>query len=122
MKNNALLNPEKLPKPLDEKNVQGLEEWILIVLLSKELYGLQIIEAIELATEGKVTPSVGNLYPTLQRLENRGYIISRMEDTPSEHRGGARRKYFRITQRGSRKLAEAAQIRDRLADWQPKTA
>jgi DNA-binding PadR family transcriptional regulator len=120
-KNEAILDKKNLPKPEDDKAVNGFEEWILSALSGKELYGLQIIQAIEESTEGKVKPSVGNLYPTLQRLERKGYVSTRMESSISDDRdrGGARRKYFRITQTGVRKLAQAAKIRDQLFDWNP---
>jgi PadR family transcriptional regulator PadR len=45
------------------------EETVLTVLRNHELYGLEIIKAIEEATEGKRRVGFGALYPTLHKLE-----------------------------------------------------
>ena len=113
------LEPEANPEyssPLSE-----LEEDILTVLLGKELYGLQIINAFEEASGGKRKLSVGSLYPTLHRLEQKRYIVSRMGEQPKSNKGGARRKYFKITMFGAQKVVEARKFRSELQMWQPTT-
>lgn len=96
-----------------------LEEEILSLLKGRELYGLQISQAYDEASQGKRKLSIGTLYPTLSRLEEKGLVVSRMLERPNDDRGGARRKYFRITNLGIRVLVEAYQFRDRLDNWQP---
>ena len=50
----------------------------------------------------------GTVYPALDRLEDLGYARSRWEDEATAHREGRpARRYFEITGRGSRALAEA---------------
>jgi PadR family transcriptional regulator len=66
-----------------------------------EVYGQWLIE--ELARHGyRISP--GTLYPMLQSMEERGYLISR-ED--SEGRLGRRRKVYTVTPAGRRGLAVA---------------
>jgi DNA-binding PadR family transcriptional regulator len=100
-------------------NLTKLEEELLSLLAGKELYGLQICDAFEKASGGLRKVGVGTLYPTLNRMEKRGLIISRMEEHPRDGRGGARRKYFKITRHGIKALAVADQFRENLVTWQP---
>jgi PadR family transcriptional regulator, regulatory protein PadR len=72
-----------------------------------EVYGQWLIE--ELARHGyRISP--GTLYPMLQTMEERGYLISR-ED--SDGRLGRRRKVYTATPEGRRGLALA---RERLGE------
>ena len=72
-----------------------------------EIYGLWIME--ELARHGyRISP--GTLYPMLQAMEARGYLVSR-ED--SDGRLGRRRKLYTATPEGRRGLALA---RERLRE------
>ena len=107
-------------KPSSEKlTLSKMEEEILTVLAGKELYGLQIIQAFQDASHGQRSIGVGSLYPTLSRLEEKGLISSWMEDRPNDDRGGARRKYFKITQHGVMALATTEQFRQKLFEWRP---
>lgn len=81
--------------------IQKLEEEILVCLSRKERYGLEIIEVFEKASEGKRTINIGTLYTVLSRLERKGCVSSSMEDRPKDKKGGAKRKYFRITSKGT---------------------
>jgi PadR family transcriptional regulator, regulatory protein PadR len=100
-------------------SLSKFEEEILSLLMGHELYGLQIIQAFEETSNGQRKVSIGSLYPTLSRLEEKGLVTSRMVDRPTDDKGGARRKYFRITRRGASVLLEADEFRRRLGDWQP---
>jgi PadR family transcriptional regulator, regulatory protein PadR len=102
-----------------ENQISPLEEELLSVLLGRELYGLQICEAFEQVSNGKRRMSVGTLYPVLARLEQKGLVTSRMASRPTDSKGGARRKYFQITRRGSHALADADDFRKHLSAWQP---
>ena len=67
----------------------------------EEVYGQWMIE--ELARHGyRLSP--GTLYPMLQAMEDRGYLISR-ED--SGGRGGRRRRVYAATQLGRQALTVA---------------
>ncbi|MGL4503559.1 MAG: PadR family transcriptional regulator, partial [Planktothrix sp.] len=56
--------------------ISALEEDILTILLVENLYGLRIRQALEQAYEGKRKVGEGTLYPTLHRMEDKGYIES----------------------------------------------
>jgi PadR family transcriptional regulator, regulatory protein PadR len=103
----------------DDMTISKLEEELLNLLIGSERYGLEIIKAFEDVSGGKRKLSVGSLYPTLSRMEEKGLITSHMEDRPSDDKGGARRKYFRITKLGIRVLAKTEQFREALHNWRP---
>jgi PadR family transcriptional regulator, regulatory protein PadR len=67
--------------------------------LKEEIYGAWMIE--ELGMHG-YTISPGSLYPLLRSLEQKGLISSR-----EEQEGKIKRKYYRITPKGRKELAEA---------------
>jgi PadR family transcriptional regulator PadR len=103
----------------DHFDLAPQEEIILTLLVSRELYGLELMKAIEEASEGKLRMKFGSLYPTLHRLEKKGFVTSRWGDDRPEERGGARRKYYTLTGIGEQALCEAQQLRANLAAWQP---
>lgn len=100
-------------------SISPVEESILIVLDRHELYGLEIIEALEKGSGGKLKVGFGTLYPALRRLERKGFVETRWGDETPEERGGARRKYYRISPQGAEVLHEIRQIRADLTMWKP---
>src|ERR1044071_3459293 len=80
------------------------EELVLLAILSlrQSAYGVKIGDAIEEATGRSV--SVGALYATLSRLEEKGLIRSWMGEATAE-RGGRAKKYFKIEAPGQQALA-----------------
>lgn len=82
------------------------EAVILASLLHGERYGRDIRSEYERRT--KQSLPLGSLYVTLDRLEEKGFIRSRLGESASE-RGGNRRKYFKITAAGVGALNEARQ-------------
>ncbi|HEY9647351.1 MAG TPA: helix-turn-helix transcriptional regulator, partial [Chroococcidiopsis sp.] len=68
----------------DDITLSKLEEELLSLLVGRELYGLQITQAFEQVSRGKRKLSIGTLYPTLSRLEEKGLVSSRMADRPSD--------------------------------------
>jgi DNA-binding PadR family transcriptional regulator len=100
-------------------DLNALEEMFLTVLSTRELYGLEIVKAIEAATEGKRRIGFGSLYPTLHQLEKKGLVKSRWGEDAPEERGGARRKYYKITGAGQAALMEVSEIRMNLRNWNP---
>lgn len=73
------------------------EAIILAILLHGEEYGREIRALFEKRV-GSNMP-LGSLYTTLDRMEDKGLLKSRLGDSAGE-RGGNRRKYFRITAAG----------------------
>ena len=107
------------PTPEETLSLTKLEEEILYLLMGREMYGLQIVQAYEDVSQGKRKLSIGTLYPTLSRMEGRGLVTSHLVARPDDEKGGARRKLFRITLQGSRALTHQDDFRRALHAWQP---
>jgi PadR family transcriptional regulator, regulatory protein PadR len=75
------------------------EHIILLALLRLEdrAYGVTVRQEIELRTHRDV--SIGAVYATLDRLETKGYVTSRLGD-PTPERGGRSKRFFRVTAKG----------------------
>jgi DNA-binding PadR family transcriptional regulator len=86
-------------------NLGELEQLLLLAILQLggEAYGAAIRGEILARAGRSITP--GAIYPTLDRLEQRGLLRSRVGD-PTPIRGGRSRRHFRITAAG---LAEIRQ-------------
>jgi DNA-binding PadR family transcriptional regulator len=88
------------------------EELILLVLFhNKEVYGLEIIAAIN----DSKNMTAGTLYPTLKCLEGKQFI-NRTRLIRSNMGGGAR-QYYSITQKGIDAINEMHEMRQRLINW-----
>jgi PadR family transcriptional regulator, regulatory protein PadR len=84
----------------------GFELLVLLALirLGDEAYGVPISEAIE-ASSGKEV-ALGSVYITLERLERKGLVSSRLGE-PTAERGGRAKTYFRVTAKGIRTARHA---------------
>lgn len=71
-----------------QQTISTIEEYILTVLDGRELYGLEIINALKIGSGGKLQLSCGTLYPTLRRLEMKGLVSARWGDESGEERRG----------------------------------
>jgi DNA-binding PadR family transcriptional regulator len=74
---------------------------IAIVRLGPDAYGATIRREIESRTDRHL--SISAVYTTLERLEQKGCVRSRVGD-PTPERGGRRRKYFALQPLGARAL------------------
>jgi DNA-binding PadR family transcriptional regulator len=99
------------------------EQLVLLALirLGDEAYGMSVRRELESRTERNV--SIGAVYATLDRLESKGWVKSKLGDTSAE-RGGRARKCFIITGAGARALERSQQaLRHMLAGlparWNP---
>jgi PadR family transcriptional regulator, regulatory protein PadR len=90
--------------------LSGLECFLLTALKSREHYGFELVKVVEELTLGKIVPTIGTLYPTLNKLKQKGLVTSRWGDEEIEGTEGARRKYFKITSEGVMALAEAKTV------------
>ena len=77
---------------------------LAILRLGENGYGVPIRHEIESRTGRSLT--VGALYSTLERLEQKGYVTSHYGD-PTPERGGRSRRYFKIRPLGVRVLCES---------------
>ena len=99
--------------------LSALEEDLLTLLCGRELYGLEIIEAMKTASDGQRSLGVGSLYPMLHKMEKKGFVRSWWGEETPEERGHARRRYYTVTGLGQRVLAATQHRRLGLAQWQP---
>lgn len=96
-------------------DLSALEQDLLTLLLhNKQLYGLQFINAFEVASSGQKKLGVGSLYPTLHRLQRKKFVISKWGDDLS----GPRRKYYSITSLGKKVLQNIQNFRESLSQWE----
>ena len=91
------------------------EQLVLLALvrLGEQAYGVSIHDEIVRRARREVT--VAAVYKTLERLEDKGLIVSTL-GPPTAERGGRRKKFFRIQPAGRRALAQALASLRRMAD------
>ncbi len=70
----------------------GVKVALLKLLDGEPMHGYQMMKALEEQSGGLYMPSAGSIYPTLQMLEERGFVAVKDED------GG--KKVYRITGQG----------------------
>ena len=89
-----------------EPTLGEFEQIVLLAILrvGDEAYGVPIRAEIEACT-GR-DPAPGALYTTLDRLESKGLVSSRMGD-PTPQRGGRARRYFEATPAAIQAVARA---------------
>ena len=100
------------------KHVTFLGEFEQIVLLAilrldNNAYGVTIRQ--EIAERTGREPAPGALYTTLDRMEEKGIVHSRLGD-PTPQRGGRPKRYFALTKAGREALVSAQQAYRSLLD------
>ena len=81
---------------------KGSTEMLILSLLDpRPRHGYEIGKLIEARSGGRLTFALPTLYPTLLRLENRGWIKGRWVEKTGERE----RCYYRLTPEGRRALA-----------------
>jgi PadR family transcriptional regulator PadR len=83
-----------------------LEGLILAALDRGTAHGWDIWRRLEAESGGALALKEGSLYPALYRLERQGLIAARWEAAAAE-RPGPRRRVYRLTAKGQRRLAAA---------------
>lgn len=83
---------------------------LAIARLGADAYGASVRQEIDRRTGRPV--SVGALYATLHRLERKGLIASREEDSAS----GPARKYCRLTPEGEAALEHSSRMLQRMME------
>ena len=87
-----------------------LDMLVLRTLTVQTLHGYAIAQHIERLAEGVFRVEQGSLYPALERLQQKGWVKSRWDRTPT----GRRARYYTITASGRAQLGERAAAYDRL--------
>src|SRR5258707_1573155 len=84
---------------MDRHHLGGFEYLVILGLLRlhEDAYGVTVRQEIEARTGREV--SIGAVYATLDRLEAKGYVKSRLGD-PTPQRGGRSNRFFRVTPNG----------------------
>jgi DNA-binding PadR family transcriptional regulator len=73
---------------------------ILIALADGDRHGYGIIQDVARATDGALKLSAGTLYRSVQRMLEQGLIVE-TRDRPAPELDDERRRYYRITPRGT---------------------
>lgn len=85
-----------------ERLERGMLRYVLLDVVSNgPRHGYEIIKQIEEQTGGRYTPSPGTLYPTLQYLEDLGFVTSEQAEG---------RKVYSITASGTAELEQHAEV------------
>ena len=90
-----------------------LEELVLLTAaaLGEEAYGVAIVAEIK-ATTGREM-NIGAIHTVLRRLENKGFLSSRLGGATTQ-RGGRRKRIYTLTQAGQVTLDQTYEIRSSL--------
>jgi DNA-binding PadR family transcriptional regulator len=86
---------------------------LAILRLGDDAYGVTIREEIRVCTGREAAP--GALYTTLDRLEDKGLVASRIGD-PTPERGGRAKRYIQVTASGIEAVACAQRAYQRLLE------
>ncbi|NBA86942.1 PadR family transcriptional regulator [Emticicia sp. CRIBPO] len=86
---------------------------LMVAILDQEAYGVTVNQALEEHT-GRIV-AFGTVHNTLIRLEEKGFVNSKLGGATAE-RGGRRKRLFQVTALGSRTLQEMHELRQDL--WQ----
>jgi len=81
---------------------------VLGVLKHGASYGYDIVRQINEQAEGAFTWQEGTIYPILHKLEKKGLVQCRWQESPT----GRRRKYYSLTVEGR------AALRDGVRQWE----
>ena len=101
--------------PVLQEPLSSIEEYILILLSAaspEALYGLDILNRLNgvCAQFGRNALGAGSLYPAFHRMEEAGLVEGSWGDVS----GGARRKYYQISEKGEMSLKITRQFRASL--------
>ena len=100
----------------DPVSLGQFEQLVLaaILMLGEKAYGVTIHAKVEeLARPKKV--SLGPVYVTLDRLEDKGLIGSWLSD-PTPERGGRSKRYYKLEKSGERALHDSVVAARRISD------
>jgi DNA-binding PadR family transcriptional regulator len=86
--------------------VGELEQLMLLAILQLEddAYGVTIADLLR--EKAGRSLAMATVYTTLERLEDKGYLTSRLGE-PTAERGGKRKRYFRVSPAGERAVRES---------------
>jgi PadR family transcriptional regulator, regulatory protein PadR len=86
---------------------------LVVLRLGDGAYGVPIAREIDEQTKREV--KLGSIYATLERLEEKGFVVSELGE-PTPERGGRAKRYFHVTKQGMGEVRETRLTLIRL--WQ----
>ena len=90
---------------------------LAVVGLADEAYGRAVLREVQTALNRGSSVSAGAVYATLDRVERRGLLASRLEEgTPA--RGGRARRYYQLTPAGAAALTVCRRTLEKM--WRGK--
>ena len=95
------------------------EELVLLTvgLLTGNAYGLSIVDELERQTGRKIMISAA--HKALVRLEDKGYLKSKMGGA-TDSRGGREKRLYRLTQAGVKAVNQSKELRNSLWSQAPR--
>lgn len=102
-------------------NLGEFEELVLLTVgaLFDAAYGVAVMD--EIIKETGRGSNISAIHSALRRLQEKGYVNSKMGGATNE-RGGRRKRYFVLTAHGKKALDEAQSLRMRLYERIPNMA
>lgn len=96
-----------------KNNLGEFEEIVMLTIgvLGENAYGLAI--KVEIETRLNRTVSMGALHTGLYRLEEKGYLKSKLGEA-TKVRGGKPKRFFEVTAKGQKVLKSAMEDRQKL--------
>ena len=89
-----------------------LEMLVLHTLTSQSMHGYAIVQHVKKLTDDELHIEAGSLYPALERLEKKGWVKSKWEESST----GRRARLYTITASGRKQLGKEVSSYDR-AVW-----
>ena len=84
---------------------------LVVMRLGGNAYGVPI--ALEIEEQTKREVKLGSVYAALERLEEKGFVVSELGE-PTRERGGRAKRYFHVTKQGMRQVRETQRTLIRL--------
>ena len=99
---------DRSPDPRSTPALSPAVFHILLALAAGEMHGYAIMREVAILSDGRVTVGPGTLYGAIKRLLEAG-LVSESGERPDPSLDDERRRYYRLTPKGSRVLAEEAE-------------
>lgn len=100
---------------MQKKTLGEFEHVVLLALLrlDSNAYGAAIRQLLQAEIDRDV--ALGALYSTLERMEKKGLVVSKLGESTAQ-RGGRPKRFFSVTAEGKSALKQAKQAMDQM--WQ----
>ena len=104
---------------MEVQRLTDLEQLLLLSVLQvgEDPHAGAVKEVLE--ERGERPSSLGSIYVTMTRLEERGMVESAMGD-PTPERGGKAKRLYRVTEDGLEALRRSRRIMERMWDALPE--